>query len=282
MKKGLILLMLFWAQLLGASESSLLVGNAGEGMIFEGKLYLRDLLEFGFHENPVIGEKMNPNILRALLRHPSFSKLPVDMKLMARKLTELDELSPRFGFYVLTAIEKHRWLLYSPPLKSFKDDGSFVDLERVPLANRFQLNIRLQDGRFQALPEVHKVALIVHEAVSSFQKVEHVKNYSVLDEHRLREAVAVMFSDWSDRKEVLKSYLDNYSAIPPFYVREDYPLEDLLPYISLAGFQTPPPNSYIQYNLTFSAAKPKAPHLAKIIEKHRRQGYPIYLLYVRY
>jgi hypothetical protein len=78
------------------------------------------------------------------------------------------------AYYVLAAINYYQWTLVDVPLTTPIDRGSSVDpgTPPVPLANRFQNGIRVQRQLWLKMDDANRVAMIIHEAFSSFLKTD--------------------------------------------------------------------------------------------------------------
>lgn len=190
-------LLLLWSQI---SSANIRVGNGGEGIIVKDKIYLRDLFEANLHLHPHFGPVAGFRIYRQLPQS-ALNDFPVSQSLLARKLTDLNVMSPALGYYVLAAINSYFWQLVKTPLHPFPDDGSpliYAEGQRIPLANRFQSTIRIDAFSWAKLSEEQKVALILHEAIYSLLKptcdpenADMCKQVSA----RTREIVARVFSN---------------------------------------------------------------------------------------
>lgn len=211
MKTLLCLSLCFFTSAAGAV---IRVGNGGEGVRKNGALYLRDLFEANLHLNPYIGQSIEP-YFETEVQHSNVSRLPIPLDLLARKLTDLQWVSPQLGHYVLAAINSYQWIFVDEPLQPFDDEGSpFVLSERVPLANRFQSTIRLQRSAWRQLSPAHRIALILHEAVYSMIKPVCREDLCKQPSYQAREITALLFSNDPPRPPSLSEQMRDSLTIP--------------------------------------------------------------------
>lgn len=154
----------------GPSFASIFVGNGGEGVVLEGQVYLRDLYDNHIHLDAKVGPQINQEIQKRVKKSPVL-KLGVSEDLLARKLTDLNYMSPRLGLYVLAAMDVYEWVFVDHQLAPIQGDGTpFSEIEYIPLANRYLNTIRLQRQSWEKVPPVHRVALVIHEVLYSLME----------------------------------------------------------------------------------------------------------------
>lgn len=182
------------------------IGNGGDGICKDKTdketkchskiLYVRDLYDANLHLNPAIGSEIDPYIQREVDESPVVSNLQLDKNLLARKLTDLEHFHLHFGHIVLAAINAYHWQLVDNPLEKLADDAPIEQRPeswRVQLANRFQNTIRVYSDDYALLPEIHKVAMVIHEGIFSLLNPQCRKGICVQHAYMAREITANAF-----------------------------------------------------------------------------------------
>lgn len=158
----------------GMAWSQINVGNnGGEGVAKDDRLYVRDLYEESTHLNPYIGPAVDDEFRSLGSTGENLRAMGVDLKLLRRKLTDLNQATPGLGFLVLKALSHYRMAFSREPLPplsvSFSADvdrGRFKDDLRQ-LAIRRGMEIEFDRRNWNALNPTHRVALVIHEGVFS-------------------------------------------------------------------------------------------------------------------
>jgi hypothetical protein len=174
------------------------VGNAGGGVLVNGKPHLLDLYEAGVTE-AAIDQSVTPDPLY-LEKLTSMAILTSTEKtLFAQKLTEIRKYSPVTADLIVLGLDKYVWRLF---------EGVFVEIPEVSpidltgvttvqLANRLGGTIRISKKYWDMMDTGHKVALLVHEILYAYEKPVETKPGSSLFEQRsgpVREKVGYIFS----------------------------------------------------------------------------------------
>lgn len=174
------------------------VGNAGDGLEFDGKIVVYDLFSFGVHKNPYFGVEKDP-LFPSL---PSYKEMGFEYpkNLLQQKLTDLNSIAPGMGDYVLMAIKGYTWVLQDFPLTPIKRTDDPVILPAgsrlIQIANRLGMNIRIHKETWGRLDDANKVALIVHEAIFSLVRPMPVEGgYEVQPSRTAREIVGAFFEE---------------------------------------------------------------------------------------
>ncbi|HRO68075.1 MAG TPA: hypothetical protein PL182_10960, partial [Pseudobdellovibrionaceae bacterium] len=216
--------MIFWILLFGFSVpshgQSLFVGNAGEGVVRGKQIYLRDLFEANPHLNPVIGDAVDPEIVRRMEERFSLNPdgplrtLRLDGGLLARKLSDLNRRHPNLGFYVLDAFSFHRWR------RTEAGEGTvqFMDGHLILARRAFGL-VSVEAEAWDRLSPSHRIALLVHEMLASFQKLDCVPdgaNPPLCEKNDgiLRSLVGKLFGPADEGSGSLGKELETHLAIP--------------------------------------------------------------------
>lgn len=203
------------------------VGNGGEVLRISGQFYLRDLYEGGVHLNPFVGDSIDETIRRRIQNSAqvqSLNELGVDPVLLAKKLTDLNTLSPNLGHYVLSAIEYYQWNIVASSLGKLQDTAPVLDIpeaDRFVAANRLMNSIRLANSPdlplWDLLSAEGRVALVLHEALYSLTQVEcENRDRSRCAQNPLfsREAVAAVFSENQVKKASISLLLLRQFVLP--------------------------------------------------------------------
>lgn len=161
----------------GMAWSQINVGNnGGEGVAKDDGLYVRDLYEESTHLNPYIGPVVDDKFRSLGRTGESLRAMGVDLKLLRRKLTDLNRATPGLGFLVLKALSHYRMAFSDEALPhlsvSFSADvdrSRFSDNLRQ-LAIRRGMEIEFDRRNWSALNAAHRVALVIHEGIFSMLK----------------------------------------------------------------------------------------------------------------
>lgn len=199
--KYLSLVMLCFGLLVSHSfASTLIIGNAGEGYRIDGQLYLRDFVESNVHVNPYFGTKVKTDY-SLLKENKFFSDLDLDINLVNQKLNDLNIIYPGLADALVKVMSIYSWTLVPDQLGLLPDDGQIIKIpytERVQIANRSLLNIRLQKSYWQQLNPKNRVGLFMHELIFALLKPIKLNNQSefVYQPSRLaRQIVGFIFSE---------------------------------------------------------------------------------------
>ncbi len=151
------------------ASNGIFIGNGGDGMEIGGRLIMKDLFLANAHRNPYFGDKIDPQLPD--LPGEATMEFDYPRELLARKLTDLNQVLPGFGDYVLASIKVYHWMLQDFPLSKIEDHEEIIvypsSVHQVQIANRFQASIRIDQKAYQRLDDANRVALIIHEAVYS-------------------------------------------------------------------------------------------------------------------
>lgn len=190
---------------------SLIVGNAGDGVLLGGTVYLRDLYEDANHKRPFAGSEIDPEIRYRLLAktwngryyltaREGTALVSLDANLFARKLTDLNRLHPNLGFMILAAAESLQWKMESDDsvfqmAKELRvvDGVPVVQRAYYPLANRTAQGVALQESSWFRMPESNRVALILHELYSALQLPVCNTEVCLIDDSAVRKLTALSF-----------------------------------------------------------------------------------------
>jgi hypothetical protein len=154
------------------ANASIFVGNGGEGVLVDGHVFLRDLSDNDLSQNLLIGPKRDKRVLASLGRS-SLAGISVDLDLLARKLTDVNFMSPQLGNYLAAAASYYQWVLVKEKLAPIQDEGTPYSHEGyLPLANRYLSTVRIQRQLWEKMSARQRVALVVHELVFSLARPE--------------------------------------------------------------------------------------------------------------
>lgn len=147
------------------------VGNGGDGYEVEEQVLLRDLLEAGISE-PEIGFISQKHHLDRIQNHPW--RLDFDADLLSRKISDLNTLVPLFGDAVLESLLAHELLPLQTKLARLNEGENLLDLPSehlIQIANRLGAVIRIHQPSWNRMPQSHRVALLIHEALYSLVRL---------------------------------------------------------------------------------------------------------------
>jgi len=160
--------------LASSSGAGHFVGNGGEGVLVDQQIFLRDLYESGLSQNPWIGKDLSPE-LKLDLNRPSLIRLLGDHQdLFLRKLTDLNQISPHLGRYLLEVLQSYDWVLLPEKLGRINDDHPILDIpdeQRIQIANRLSHTVRISISAWEKMNPSHRVALLLHEGFYSMTRV---------------------------------------------------------------------------------------------------------------
>lgn len=191
------------------AHAAIRIGNGGEGTCPDRSsqepchtvIYLRDLYQANLHLAPYLGDEIDPEIEKEVNASEAVRSIGISKSLLARKLTDLQKMQLHFGHIVLSAIEVYRWQFVDSALKLLPDDAPIEEIPdswRVPVANRFQDVIRIDRAAWQLMPEVHKMALVIHEALYAMLRAQCGRGNCVQHAFIARDIVARVFSRSTD------------------------------------------------------------------------------------
>ncbi|MGE3261020.1 MAG: hypothetical protein AB7K68_04495 [Bacteriovoracia bacterium] len=195
------------------------VGNGGDGVEIEGRLYVRDLVMLGIHESPFVGESTDPR----LPVFPTSRAMPFSFprELLARKLTDLNRVAPGMGDFLLVSMKLYTWVLQDFPLTPINNPGDTVILppgsKVVQIANRLGTTIRIHRESWNRLNDENKAALLIHEAVYSLVRPVREEGSKFFQPARTaQEITGAFFSSSFLSKDPARAYeaLSNVLAIP--------------------------------------------------------------------
>ncbi len=201
MKRLTLNLILTFLMLSSLSYGGDKIGNGGDGVIMNNKIYLLDLLEMGVEEKPYFNPSViiQPHILERISNE--FSSLEgIPLELTAKKLSEIYAIDQPLAMILLQTMELFEWRLVSKSLVDIPDEDTPLDIirgELIQLAIRKGRTIRINleawnDNRFD---EAHKVALIFHEVIYALMPPKYIDNSQMTQSSsRAREINGYLFS----------------------------------------------------------------------------------------
>lgn len=139
------------------------IGNTGDGIWIQDKLYLRDLLEAGIANNFWIGPDVDGILKFRAERLPAF--MNQCQNALLRKLTDLNRHAPSLGDHLLSILLLYKFDLAEKTLDLQYDPYYFDQNPRVQLATRHLGRISIHAPSWYQLSAEHQAALLIHEAV---------------------------------------------------------------------------------------------------------------------
>jgi hypothetical protein len=211
-----------------ADSGGVYIGNGGQGVKANGKIYLRDLYQAGLLE-PEFGPDTSKPLLKRL-NASRLARLDLDMQLTARKLTDLAAHIPGFPSYFISAIEYYNWQFTNeelPQVNAEDPSGNYVTL-----ALRKLNVIRVHRPSWLSLSPEHRVALVIHELVSAMTiPICDQWELCAVSNQQVRSRVALMFRPLAELRADL---FTEFSSQFPDYSKS--PIEWMRNAIDLPGF----------------------------------------------
>lgn len=189
-----------------SQASTVVIGNAGEGYRLSGQIFLRDFVENNVYLKPYFGKKINTEYIQER-DVKLLNDLRLNSTLVNQKLNDLDSIYPGLAKVLVKVMGMYSWELISDPLALLPDDGRIIDIpysERIQLANRSLLTVKLQKEYWLQLTPENRVGLFMHELIFSLVKPEQISAQSTLfyqSARLVRQIVGAIFSE--------ETYLDS-------------------------------------------------------------------------
>ena len=153
-----------------------IVGNGGEGVMIDGRIYNRDLYDFDLHFFPWIGPTRDPEIERALKDWNPLNLSVQQKDLLVRKLSDLENAEAHLGKVLALAFRVFSWRFTDGELVLIQPDQIRKVLDqsqRVSIANRHGQTVLIQKMSFSLLNDENKIALLIHEIVYALMRTSH-------------------------------------------------------------------------------------------------------------
>ena len=211
MKRVIFAITIFFASNQGmAFTEGRLVGNGGDGLWIENKLYNLDLVEAGVQDEPnFVHNPIHQDFTGSF--HQKFvhiKKFP--LRRLQEKFTEIREKSPRLAYAMAAVLLEMNWSVVSQELLPIDDEESPLNFKKeklVQLAARRDLNVFINKNYWSLLDEENQVALITHEVIYALMPALNVddsdqKRQSSIDARALNGQLYRAnwqerdFSDW--------------------------------------------------------------------------------------
>jgi|GEM_PF-4706066 len=178
------------------------VGNGGEGVVVEGRVFSRDLVEAKLEQDFWIGDR-SPEFFRnsneADLK-PSLEilqKLGISAPLFLRKLGDISQIDQRLAVALWLGLNSFDWNLNRDKLGQIYDDSPaprWFDAQRVQVAVRFLKSIQISEPAWLLMDQPQRIALVLHELIYAFQFSECDSNdICSQSPGQTREFVAALF-----------------------------------------------------------------------------------------
>lgn len=165
-----------------SQASTVVIGNAGEGYRLSGQIFLRDFVENNVYLKPYFGKKIKTEYIQER-EVKLLNDLSLNSALVNQKLNDLDSIYPGLAKVLVKVMGMYSWELISDPLALLPDDGRIIEVpysERIQLANRSLLTIKLQKEYWQQLSPENRVGLFMHELIFSLVKPAQINAQSGL------------------------------------------------------------------------------------------------------
>ena len=144
------------------------VGNGGDGVTRDGKLYLRDFAEVGLKAEPIISQWYDPEMNRAVQDLKAIGGIEWNQRLLVQKLTDINYVSPGLGFILVEVLKQYRITGATEPLTLIPDASWNDGLDpRLQIAVRLGDQIRVSNENWNRLDDINQIGLLIHEAIYS-------------------------------------------------------------------------------------------------------------------
>lgn len=166
------ILFLFMSLFCSVSFGQVIVGNAGEGILVNERLFLRDFVEYGVAMAPYVGPEISPEI-RKRFAGTSINLNDQEKEILLRKLTDIERIDPCFARILAESFKVFTWSFESQPLALLPEQfemRSFPDEARVPVANRYLNVIHIHRPSWELFSVPHRVGLLLHEVLYAMIK----------------------------------------------------------------------------------------------------------------
>lgn len=188
-----------------ASSSVRDIGNGGAGVMVDGKPVLLDLYEMGFTTGFIERQiDVHDEYMKAA---QTVTALTIDEQiLLAKKLTEIHQVSPRLAVFLAGALREYFWPVIAGNLNVIPE-VSPLNVETIQLANRLGSVVRLQKSYWELLDSPNRVALVLHEVAYAYAPVEPQTAQGAIskqDSVPVRELIGVLFLHSTDATLNLK------------------------------------------------------------------------------
>lgn len=149
-----------------------LLGNGGKAVVYQGQLIVQDLY-LEKVTTPYFGKSIDPDTVNRILTSKVTAKLNLDHLLLARKLTDMNQVWPRLGLYVLLSMESHKLLVIDEP----KTLPALSEGSEALVALRTKQQIIVYGNWYKQLSPQQKIALFIHEGIYSLARVKCLQKY---------------------------------------------------------------------------------------------------------
>ncbi len=206
------------------------VGNGGDGVIINKKVYLLDLVEAGLQNMTLPGTNLTiePEWIECVESSLDSGNFPT--KHIASKIYQIYKKNSELAHLLCQKMNLYNWNLTPLGLINVRDEDGVINLKNyhlVQLAVRFQNSIFIDQNYWNKLDELNKVALILHEII-----------YASLDPSkfttgtRAREIVAYAFKknfENKDSKDFNLFISDSFTNSQPHRIAYNK-TENIIPY----------------------------------------------------
>lgn len=159
-----------------SSYAQFYLGNRGEGVALEEKVYLRDLYVYDLHKNPFVGKDIHAQIGERLRSFDRVPLTPPQWSLLARKISDVERAAPCMGKVLTDALFQFAWSLDELPFPLVDEREELRPVPshmRVTVAARYLSMIHIYRPAWDKMPDEHKVALLIHELIYSLVSPTH-------------------------------------------------------------------------------------------------------------
>lgn len=198
-----------------------LVGNGGGGILDNGKIHVLDLYEAGTAKAPFIEKTSDED--RDLVFRKWNPEVDFDHRLLAQKLDELNHRFTNLGNFVADAFDFFEVTFADDPLTLLCDEEAPCRPGQVQLAIRRFRSIYLDRQLWRQLDAEQKIALLIHEGIYSYARVECDQTKMCRQISReIRPIVGQLFSPNRDKDHELLSLILQRLDIKELHIPRSY------------------------------------------------------------
>ncbi len=153
-----------------AAAETRVVGNGGDGVVIDGKMYLLDLVERGIEHAPFLDRaKPTPPMLSRMIdlafARSEFS--PALQTIVKAKLSEIYRSRPYLAFMLAKSFGQYDWAVVNRTFQNVDDENTVIDAPLVQVAIRQGKSVFVSRAGFEQMDLGNQAALLFHEVISA-------------------------------------------------------------------------------------------------------------------
>ncbi len=166
---GILIMFVFCQQSMAGGGGIIVVGNGGDGVVIQNKVYLLDLLESGLHQETdanILAQCDSKSWVAKIEKILNKHKFPIQS--IACKFSQIETKSNGIAILLYQKMSEYNWNLTPLGLLNVQDEDEVVDLQSkklVQLAIRRSNSIFLDLNLWNRMDILNKTALVFHEII---------------------------------------------------------------------------------------------------------------------